>query len=199
MRLELFTFTISHFSEKARWGLDHAGVPYRERLLVPGPHLRVIRKMAPKSTVPVLRHGETCIQGSGAILDYAEQNLGVSWVALSPGDAARAKELEAKADVEVEPESLFVIDLGDPTQVGPHGARLLALLQSLDQAEPEPAPEPPSRGRSRRRVEPEPARTSPLGSTADSSVRTTVVPTARTGRPSARAWLVAAAAPSLTS
>ncbi|MCA9600652.1 MAG: glutathione S-transferase [Polyangiales bacterium] len=99
MRLELFTFTISHFSEKARWGLDHAGVPYRERLLVPGPHLRVIRKMAPKSTVPVLRHGETCIQGSGAILDYAEQNLGVSWVALSPGDAARAKELEAKADV----------------------------------------------------------------------------------------------------
>ncbi len=62
--IELYGFTISHFVEKARWALDFKGVPYRWIALLPGPHLRQVRRMAPRSTVPVLRDGDTVIQGS---------------------------------------------------------------------------------------------------------------------------------------
>jgi glutathione S-transferase len=31
----LYTFTISHFAEKARWSLDYKGIPYQEQRLVP--------------------------------------------------------------------------------------------------------------------------------------------------------------------
>ena len=34
----LYTFRISHFSEKARWALDLQGLPYEESTLLPGPH-----------------------------------------------------------------------------------------------------------------------------------------------------------------
>ena len=36
--LKLYTFNISHFSEKARWALDYEGILYEERVLLPGPH-----------------------------------------------------------------------------------------------------------------------------------------------------------------
>ena len=32
----LYTFQVSHFSEKARWALDWKGVKYHERRLLPG-------------------------------------------------------------------------------------------------------------------------------------------------------------------
>ncbi|MEX1363613.1 MAG: AAA family ATPase [Nannocystaceae bacterium] len=65
--------------------------------------------------------------------------------------------IDGTLDLEVEPASLFVVDLSDPALVGPAGEHLLELLGSLDEpiAEPEPEPIPPRRGR-RRRSEPEP-------------------------------------------
>jgi glutathione S-transferase len=74
--LQLYTFAISHFSEKARWALDFEGLVYEERLLIPGPHLWTTRRLAPRTTVPILRHGRATVQGSSAILDYLHTVLG---------------------------------------------------------------------------------------------------------------------------
>jgi glutathione S-transferase len=102
MTRRLYTFTVSHFSEKARWALDYKGVPYEERRLVPGSHIPIIKRIAPGSSVPVLLDGEHVIQGSGAIIDYAEKR----WPerSLTPAtvpDQERALELERWLDREL--------------------------------------------------------------------------------------------------
>jgi glutathione S-transferase len=94
----LYTFRISHFSEKVRWALDHARIPYEERALVPGAHLPIIRRRAKKSSVPLLEHDDIVIQGSSTILDYLENRLGAKTLAVPEAHAARAKELERVAD-----------------------------------------------------------------------------------------------------
>ena len=74
--LKLYTFNISHFSEKARWTLDYEGIPYEERVLLPGPHQLVTRRVARRTHVPVLEHDGEYVQGSSAIIDYVADRLG---------------------------------------------------------------------------------------------------------------------------
>jgi glutathione S-transferase len=82
---KLYTFTISHYAEKARWALDHKRVAYDEQRLLPGPHMFVTKRLGRKTSVPVLLDGERSIQGSSAIIDYADER----WPAepLTPLDA----------------------------------------------------------------------------------------------------------------
>jgi glutathione S-transferase len=96
--LRLYRFAISHFSEKARWALDLNTVAYEERPLLPGPHVPIIRRIAPRTSVPTLQHDQTVVQGSSAILDYAEQRLGATRLCPPPSLTARSVELEALAD-----------------------------------------------------------------------------------------------------
>jgi len=100
--LRLYTFAISHFSEKARWALDLNGVTYTERRLLPGLHIPVVRRRAPKATVPLLEHEDSgsrvFVQGSSAVLDYLETRLGATRLAPPAATAARSVELEARAD-----------------------------------------------------------------------------------------------------
>jgi glutathione S-transferase len=96
--LRLYTFTISHFSEKARWALDVNGISYEEKRLLPGVHVLTVRRKARKTTVPVLDHDGRIVQGSSDILDYIEQSLGKKHLALPEADEKRARELEALAD-----------------------------------------------------------------------------------------------------
>lgn len=102
MTVRLYTFTLSHFSEKARWALDHKGVDYVEERLVPGAHLPIIKRIAPRSSVPVLRDGDRVVQGSSTIIDYVDER----WpeLPLTPADAserASALELERWLDREL--------------------------------------------------------------------------------------------------
>ena len=91
--IKLYTFTVSHFSEKARWALDYEGIPYHEKVLVPGPHQIVTRRVARRSEVPLLEHDGRFVQGSGAIVDYIADSLGGT--KLTAGDpTVRAKEVE---------------------------------------------------------------------------------------------------------
>ena len=53
--LKLYTFNISHFSEKARWALDYEGIPYEERVLLPGPHQLVTRRVAQRTVTTASR------------------------------------------------------------------------------------------------------------------------------------------------
>lgn len=98
-RPRLYTFVGSHFSEKARWALDHAGIAYEERRLLPGVHVLTVRRFAKQTSVPVLVDGATSIQGSSAIIDHVATALGGS--SLTPrdaADAARGRALETLAD-----------------------------------------------------------------------------------------------------
>jgi glutathione S-transferase len=74
-RSRLVTFGISHFCEKARWALDWHGIPYEEISWPPGVHVILAKRCGAKSTtLPILLDGETVVQGSGAIIDWADQN-----------------------------------------------------------------------------------------------------------------------------
>jgi len=97
--LKLYTFNLSHFSEKARWALDYEGISYEERILLPGPHQLVTRRMAPRTHVPVLEHDGQYVQGSGAIIDYIADRLGgTKLTAIDPTDRAKALTLENALD-----------------------------------------------------------------------------------------------------
>lgn len=96
--LTLYTFTVSHFSEKARWALDFNGLQYRDERLLPGPHMLRLRRLARRTTVPVLVDGSEVVQGSSAILDYMQQSLGAGLLAPAPERRQRSAELEALAD-----------------------------------------------------------------------------------------------------
>jgi glutathione S-transferase len=52
--LRLVTIPISHYCEKARWGLERAGLAYREEPHVQGVHRLYARRAGGAMTVPVL-------------------------------------------------------------------------------------------------------------------------------------------------
>ena len=98
----LYTFTLSHFCEKARWGLDRAGVSYDEVVLLPGFHRRHLRRLAAGKRVPVLIHRGRVFEGSGSILDFAEAHGGAARLSSAePGRRAEALEWEGFLDREV--------------------------------------------------------------------------------------------------
>ena len=70
----LVTFGISHFCEKARWALDWHGITHEEISWPPGVHQILARRCGAKgTTLPILFADDTVIQGSGAIIDWADQ------------------------------------------------------------------------------------------------------------------------------
>jgi glutathione S-transferase len=99
---ELYDFTFSHYSEKARWALDFKGVRYTPRHLLPGFHMRTTRKLAPRSSVPILKTDSAVIQGSTEIIDFLEQTVPErSLTPPDPQDAGSAIEWEKYLDVEI--------------------------------------------------------------------------------------------------
>ncbi|HEY7640192.1 MAG TPA: glutathione S-transferase family protein [Steroidobacteraceae bacterium] len=99
---ELYDFTFSHYSEKARWALDFKGVPYTPRHLLPGFHMRTTRKLAPRSSVPILKTDNAVIQGSTQIIDFLDHTFpDRSLTPPDPQDAASAIEWERYVDVEI--------------------------------------------------------------------------------------------------
>lgn len=75
MKPDLYMFSISHYCEKARWALDYLGIDYRLRCTVVGAHTRLTKKYGLDSTsVPILVNGDEVIQGSSAIIDWADRH-----------------------------------------------------------------------------------------------------------------------------
>src|SRR5512138_2629911 len=87
---ELYDFKFSHYSEKARWALDFKGVPYTARHLLPGFHLRTTRKLAPRSSVPILKADDVVIQDSTEIINFLERTFPDP--SLTPADPQGAKD-----------------------------------------------------------------------------------------------------------
>jgi glutathione S-transferase len=72
---KLVTIPISHFCEKARWGLDRAGIAYDERR-----HMQIVHRFAARlagggKTVPVLKTRDGVFAQSREILLYADAQL----------------------------------------------------------------------------------------------------------------------------
>ena len=95
----LYSFGPSHYCEKARWALDLSGLDYREVCWAPGVHVLLSRRIAPRSSVPILRGADGTIQGSAAILTWIEESGRAAWSAPT-GEAERAEieRLETLAD-----------------------------------------------------------------------------------------------------
>jgi glutathione S-transferase len=70
---ELITIPISHYCEKARWALERAGVPYRERAHLQLLHRVAIHRAGGGRTAPVLVCGETVLGESAEILEWADR------------------------------------------------------------------------------------------------------------------------------
>ena len=65
MALKLYQFAISHYCEKIRWALDYKGLNHVTVSLLPGQHVKTVRKLTGKaSSVPVLDHDGQIVQGS---------------------------------------------------------------------------------------------------------------------------------------
>src|SRR5271166_6436013 len=71
--ITLYQFQFSHFCEKIRWALDFKGPPYKTKNLMPGLHIKVSQKLAPKSCLPIVDYDGTIVQDSTAIISFLDK------------------------------------------------------------------------------------------------------------------------------
>src|SRR3712207_676399 len=102
-RPRLIVLPPSHYCERARWGLDHMGVAYREERWAVGCHVPLAKRLAPATTLPILDTGREVIQGSGRILD---------WTGMPGGDAEVEDRFERGIGVLVR-QYIYAATLGD--------------------------------------------------------------------------------------
>ena len=76
--LTLYQFPISHFCEKARWALAYKNLDYETRNLLPGFHVFTTKKLAARTSVPILVHDEIIIQDSSQIISYLDATFSQS-------------------------------------------------------------------------------------------------------------------------
>ncbi len=96
----LVTFATSHFCEKARWALDWHGIAYSEIGWAPGLHqILASRCGATQTSLPILLDGTAVIEGSSAIIDWAEMKAGAPGRSLAPaGNLSEAAEIERRSN-----------------------------------------------------------------------------------------------------
>ena len=85
------TIPLSHYCEKARWGLDRTRLPYRE-----DPHVPMLSRLATRrhegGTVPLLIHGDMRLTDSTDILVHADACAG--------GDVLYPRDTQLRRDVD---------------------------------------------------------------------------------------------------
>lgn len=93
--LTLYTFAMSHYSEKIRWTLDHSRIPYREVCMTPVFHMLPALRMGRRgqTTLPILQTAHRAIQDSPRILAWLAERH-------APLDALPANSLERIREVE---------------------------------------------------------------------------------------------------
>ena len=95
--LTLYSFAISHFSEKLRWTLRAADIAFGERALTPGLHMPTTLALGRRGTsVPILVGDGMRVQGSDAILQRLAMR-GLIDALLPDEDDARDEVLAAAA------------------------------------------------------------------------------------------------------
>ena len=90
--LRLVTIGLSHFCEKARWGLTLAGIPWVEEAHGPGLHVRAVRAVGGRRTTPVLVTPEGPLCDSTDILRYVDARMPAGRALFGPAEAAALEE-----------------------------------------------------------------------------------------------------------
>jgi len=91
--LILYQFPISHYCEKIRWTLDYKQLDYQVKNLLPGLHTLTTKKLATRSSVPILVDDRKVIQGSSRIITYLDEKFPKN--SLTPEDSQlKAQALE---------------------------------------------------------------------------------------------------------
>lgn len=94
--LRLYTFSLSHFSEKIRWTLNASGLPFEEVPWTPFFHVPAALRRGGKTTVPILETTGVKVQDSTSILLWLERNR-VPFALLPTEPAEREAALAAEA------------------------------------------------------------------------------------------------------
>jgi glutathione S-transferase len=106
----LITIPPSHYCEKARWALEHAGIPYREEGHPPLLHRLATKMGRGGRTTPVLVAGDKVLADSTDILQFIDVEHAEGW---------RPYPTDSQLRVEAEElEEIF------DTRLGPHTRRL---------------------------------------------------------------------------
>ncbi len=98
--IRFMTFGISPYCEKARWALDWHRIRYREIGWPPGLHQILAKRCGAKTNaLPILLEGTTVIQGSSAIIDWAERRAEDHARSLVPSNSAgETQEIERRSN-----------------------------------------------------------------------------------------------------
>ncbi len=132
----LYLFAISHYCEKARWALDHFGIDYEPRFVMPGLNRRIAKRLgASRGSLPFLQVGGQVITGSAAIIDWAELHRNPERPSLSGDDTAAVRDIEQRLDevLGVHVRRFYYSDalIADPGSVRPIFSRDLPVFQKL--------------------------------------------------------------------
>jgi glutathione S-transferase len=103
----LVTIPISHYCEKARWGLDRVGAAYRERGHVQVIHRLATRRAGGGPTAPVFVSPDGVLADSADILTWADAQAppGRELYPKDPDRAAQVRLLESDFDTRLGPHS----------------------------------------------------------------------------------------------
>ena len=97
-QLRLITIPMSHYCEKARWGLDRLGLDYREERHLQGFHYPRTFLASGGAQVPVLIDGPAVIADSTAILKHLERHA-MPEARLYPSEPTVRRRVEALEDL----------------------------------------------------------------------------------------------------
>lgn len=101
----LITIPPSHYCEKARWALEHAGIPYREEGHPPLLHQWATRVAKGSSSTPILVAGDRVLPDSTDILQFIDAEHADGWRPYPTDSQLRgeAEELEEVFDTRLGP------------------------------------------------------------------------------------------------
>ena len=132
----LYIFAISHYCEKARWALDHFGLAYRLKHVVPGLNRLLAKRLgAASGSLPFLAAADGPIAGSGAIIDWGERRRAADRASLAGPVPAEVLAIERRLDqvagIHIRRYYYSAALLSEPELVRPIFSRDLALVPRL--------------------------------------------------------------------
>jgi glutathione S-transferase len=103
--LRLVTIPISHYCEKARWGLERAGIAYSEERHVQGIHMLMAKRAGGGITVPVLVTPEGSLGESEEILHWVDERTPEEYrlYPSEPEQRAEVERIARRLDAELGP------------------------------------------------------------------------------------------------
>ncbi|MFO0554088.1 MAG: glutathione S-transferase family protein [Polyangiaceae bacterium] len=92
----LVTIPLSHYGERARWALDHAGIDYDEVHTLQMFSWASALRHGRHRTLPVLLLGDRCLDDSSLIIDFADTRAARPLFPSAARDRAAVRELSAR-------------------------------------------------------------------------------------------------------